>query len=492
MMPASERDPVVFDLRPDREPAAVGPDDEPTGSGQASTAPSPGEDGPLPSWADNATTSDTGLRERESAPEPTVPGSPQAGATRAAGVPGTSGPAETDQDQGDTRDGEIGEDQGDDADDTTDTGDPNDPDDAGSGGLQTPAEYLAELASLHQIVFLGDLPGIRSHVEFLAEVLPDLYRAGVTNLAWEFTNSRAQDALDTLLTSRAWDARACADLFVDLMGIGFAYEQYASVLEAAWRLNHELDPAAPPFRVVGLGIPSYVEDPDLLDGRSAGELELRNWWMGGHHRDVTAFHMVNVLTAEVIRQGQRAVVYCDIGRSTTRVVEWVDGVGSVTPGTLLHHWMGEGVQRVVFHGVLGDSDATARVEALIAAAPDDVATLGIDLELSTLGNVALNTISVATPERRDGFRLADVADGYLYLGPRADWTPCDLIVDLITPANYRSVEARYRALDPSDVPYSLDQLEEVRVEGRDQLQARWPDLPAPPEDPPKRGRFKRR
>ena len=154
--------------------------------------------------------------------------------------------------------------------------------------------------------------------------------------------------------------------------------------------------------------------------------------------------------------------------------------------------MGEGVQRVVFHGVLGDAAATDRVEALIAAAPDDVMTLGIDLELSTLGNVALNDITAATAERHDGFRLADVADGYLYLGPRAEWTPCDLIPNLITPRNFADVEARYRALDPRDTPYTIEELDEVRVEGQGHLRARWPDLPVPPDDAPRRGRFRRR
>lgn len=369
-----------------------------------------------------------------------------------------------------------------------------DPDDDGddTGGLQSPAAYLAELCGLHQIVLLGDNVGVRQHIELLAEMLVDLYEAGVTNLAWEFTNSRAQEDLDRLTTSVEWDERLCADLFVDLLGVGFAYREYAEVLRAVWRLNRSRPPGAPAFRVVALGVPSYVEDPELLDGRSAGELELRNWWMGGHYRDLTAFHMANVLTTEVIRRGRRALVYCDAARTTTRLVQWDDGLATTSVGNLLHRWMGEGVQRVVFHGAIHDTASIERVEALIEAAPEDVSSLGIDLELSTLGNVGVTDVVGSTDGSQTSFRLRELADGYLFVAPRREWLACRLLEDLVTPANFIDVEARYRALDPRDEPYSLDELEEVRVEGQALLSNAWPQLPEPEEEPVKKGRFRRR
>ncbi len=359
-------------------------------------------------------------------------------------------------------------------------------------GLLSPVEYLAEICGLHQIVLLGDRPGVAEHLTVLAQALPALHAAGVTTLAWEYTNTRSQDALDALVTATEWNDRNCADLFVDLLGIGFAYREYASVLRAAWQLNRSLGDGQQPLRVVGLGIPSYVEDPALLDGRSAGELELRNWWMGGHYRDVTAFHMANVLTAEVLRTGERALVYLDVQRTATRLVEWVDGLSTATVGRLLHNWMGEGVQRVLFHGSVDDGAAIERVEALVAAAPEKVEQLGIDLELSTLGNVGVTGITGSLDGESSSFRLRDIADGYLYVAPLEQWTRCELIPDLVTPQNFADVEARYRALDPRPEPYTLDELEAVRDEGRELLSARWPTLPTPEEPPTRRGRFRRR
>ncbi|MDG2113568.1 MAG: hypothetical protein P8N02_13260, partial [Actinomycetota bacterium] len=280
---------------------------------------------------------------------------------------------------GNTDDGATTEEAGDDsADDTT--------------PLQGPSQYLTELCGLHQVVLLGDQTGVSQHVRTVADAIASLYAAGVRHLAWEYTNSRVQADLDAVVTAEDWDERQCAELFVDLLGIGFAYGEYAEVVHAAWTVNSRRDPDAEPFRIIALGVPSYVEDPDLLDGRSAGELELRNWWMGGHYRDLTAFHMANVLTNEVLRHGGRVLVYCDAARTPTRLVQWLDGLATTTLGNLLHRWMGEGVQRVLFHGAVDDAAAIERVEALIDAAPEDVEALGIDLKLSTLGNVGVSDV----------------------------------------------------------------------------------------------------
>ncbi len=451
-----EREPTVFDLQDseigavDPEPAEEAPDeahlDDLGGDGSVELA---GDDpGELP--ADGSAELDESTESAESAP----PADPQ--------------------------DGE-------------ETTDPND--DAAADeptGLLTPEDYLAELCGLHQVVLVGDVAGVAEHVSTIAGALRSIHSAGITNFAWEFTNSRAQDRLDQLVMAATWDDRLCADLFVDLLGVGFSYQEYADVLHAAWELNASLSPDATPLRVVGLGIPSYVEDPDLLDGRSAGELELRNWWLGGHYRDITAFHMANVLTSQVLRKGERVLVYCEAPRTVTRLIEWINGSPTITLGQLLHRWMGEGVQRVVFHGAIDDGEAIERVEALIDAAPEDVGTLGIDLELSTLGNVGVTSVVGSTDGEQTTFRLRDLADGYIFVAPRESWTPCGLIPDLITPANFVDIEARYRALDPRDDRYTLDDLERVRHDGVAALPAGWPSLPEPDEPEEKKRRFRRR
>lgn len=363
----------------------------------------------------------------------------------------------------------------------------------GAGALLSPEEYLAEISARCQIVLLGDQIGVRQHLNFLAGSLAELADAGITNLAWEFTNTRSQDALDALIAAPEWNDQACSDLFVDLLGIGFGYREYGDVLRAVWEHNsaeRSRSSDQRPIRVVALGLPSYVEDPNLLDGRSAGELSLRNWWLGGHYRDVSAFHVANVLTSEVLRRGERAVVYMNVGATTTRLVEWADGVPATTPGNLLHRWMGDGCRRVVLHGTVADTAATQRVEELVAQSPEarghNAVRFGLDLAASTLGSVAVSAVRGTIDGSSTSLRLRDVAEGYIYLGPREDWEPCTLIEDLLTPKSLPAAEARYRALDPRPKPYSADELEAVRRAGQQELLDAWPPLPEPPEEPKRR------
>ncbi|WP_428121766.1 hypothetical protein [Candidatus Poriferisodalis sp.] len=371
-------------------------------------------------------------------------------------------------------------------------------DESSSTALPSPESYLADICGGHQIVFLGDQIGVQQHLSFLAGAFAELADAGVTILAWEFTNSRSQSALDELLAASEWDERACCDLFVDLLGAGFGYQEYAEVLRAAWEHNaaeRKRSSDQRPIRVVALGLPSYVEDPQLLDGRSAAELGLRNWWLGGHYRDMSAFHAASVLTNEVLRQGERALVYMNVTATTTKLIEWADGVPTASAGNLLWRWMRDGCRRVLFHGVIADTAATQRVEDLVAQSPEvrgrAGVRFGLDLAASPLGSVAAASVRGTIDGSGTGLRLRDIADGYIYLGPREEWSPCTLIGDLLTGENFDSAEARYRALDPRPEPYSRDELEAVRRTGQQELSEAWPPLPEPPEET-KRRRFGRR
>lgn len=360
-------------------------------------------------------------------------------------------------------------------------------------GLASPVDYLVASAQNHQIVMLGDRRGVGEHLAIVRDAVGPLYRAGVRHLGWEFTNSRRQDDLDELTLAESWNRSQAIELFVDLLGVGHGYEDYLAIIEAVWSENSTRPDDWPPFRLVALGLPTYVEDPNLLDGRSAGETSLRNWWMGGHYRDVSSWHMANTITAEILRHGERAVIYADATRTNTRFVEWVDGIASLGPGNLLYNWMGGGIARVLFHGAPDDDDALARIEQLVAASPDPETSFGLDLDTSTLGNIRLHDLtgSLGTSHRR--LDLGDIADGYLFVQPREDWTPAQLIEDFLGPTTIEVAERSYRALDPRTTPYTLDELEAVRSEGRYSLAEEWPGVPTGPEDaePPPKRRFRR-
>ncbi len=354
---------------------------------------------------------------------------------------------------------------------------PDPPVNTRSGGLADPVDYVVASCLNHQIVMLSDQRGVSQHLRFVADLVPELHRAGVNDLAWEFTNTRRQDDLDRLTTGPRWDRELCNDLFVDLMGVGHGYREYGEILEAVWRHNSRLGEDQEPFRVVALGLTSYVEDPDLLEGRSAADTELRDWWMGGHYPDITSRHMANVLTTEVIQRGRRALVYGDWERTSTRVVLWEEDIPFVSAGRLLRNWMAEGVKGLMLHGALADDFSLRKAEELIEASPDPEEVFGIDLDRSTLGDVRVHDIEGCTTGARNLLTLSDLADGYIHLVPRAAWEVAELTEDLLRPANLAEAERRHRALLPRDQPYSMEELEESRREGRRAMAASWPSLP---------------
>jgi|TARA_B110000495_G_scaffold144529_1_gene127460 hypothetical protein len=216
--------------------------------------------------------------------------------------------------------------------------------------------------------------------------------------------------------------------------------------------------------------------------------------MGGHYRDMTAFHMINVLTNEVLRHGQRVVVYANADQTTTNFIQWVDGLATTTLGNLLHRWMGEGVQRVLFHGAISEGALNKRVEDLIATSPEKPDNFGIKLDASTLGNVAVNELTGSYDGVETSFRLRDLANGYVYLAKVEDWQPSTLTENFLNSSNYVSVESRYRALDPQEDRYSMKELEAVRREGQERLNESWPSISQDDSEPvaPKKGFFRRR
>tara|TARA_B100001142_G_scaffold305405_1_gene334351 strand:- start:745 stop:1218 length:474 start_codon:yes stop_codon:yes gene_type:complete len=156
--------------------------------------------------------------------------------------------------------------------------------------------------------------------------------------------------------------------------------------------------------------------------------------------------------------------------------------------------MGEGVQRVLFHGAISEGALNKRVEDLIATSPEKPDNFGIKLDASTLGNVAVNELTGSCDGVETSFRLQDVANGYLYLANVKDWKPCLLSENFLNSSNYVSIEARYRALDPRESHYSMKELETVRREGQAGLKENWPSISQDDEVPvaSKKGFFRRR
>src|SRR5260370_33899466 len=122
--------------------------------------------------------------------------------------------------------------------------------------FQSPEEYVASKFKNHDLVLLGEeAHGVRQNLLFLHKLIPRLYEAGILNVGYEMILSDEQPEVDKLLNAETYDeTKALTLLFHWDEQYGWAYQEYADVLRAAWTLNHALPKGARRFRIVGTDI----------------------------------------------------------------------------------------------------------------------------------------------------------------------------------------------------------------------------------------------
>src|SRR6266853_534365 len=69
---------------------------------------------------------------------------------------------------------------------------------------ERPEDYIVRQFTTHDIIFLGEMHGVRQNLEFLQQLLPRLYAAGVFNLGYEFSVYKDQPKIDRLLASTTY------------------------------------------------------------------------------------------------------------------------------------------------------------------------------------------------------------------------------------------------------------------------------------------------
>ena len=168
---------------------------------------------------------------------------------------------------------------------------------------QSPEKYVISKFEQYDYVFLGEYHRNKQDVDFVASLIPDLYKNGIRNIAYEFYAYAIQTTVDSLLTAKEWDEK----LLYHTMskggyGIAWGYTEYLNLFEKVWKFNQTLDPNQPKFRVVLLGYEYYPCKKGLER-------------FGGHDPDV--FH-ADVLEKEVIAKQEKALIYCGMHHAFTR------------------------------------------------------------------------------------------------------------------------------------------------------------------------------
>lgn len=181
-------------------------------------------------------------------------------------------------------------------------------------GLE-PVNYVSNLFSSHEIVFVGhNLPSRKTGL-FLQQLIPAVNKAGVYLLGIEWACMDDQSLLDELVNADQFDEGiARSALFRWGLRYHFAFVEYLDILRAVWAVNRTQASGSAPFRIVALDydidIEAVTDNADLLSPYA---------WEHLRPRGPASKHMADVLLTEFVRHGHKALVLTKTGNALTRM-----------------------------------------------------------------------------------------------------------------------------------------------------------------------------
>ncbi|MEY4078912.1 MAG: hypothetical protein RIS80_681, partial [Actinomycetota bacterium] len=145
--------------------------------------------------------------------------------------------------------------------------------------LHSSQATVLEQFKTNQVVLLGERHGIAENLEFIAKLVPDLWRIGVRNIALEFFATENQAKSDALFE----------------YNVGWPFVEYQSIHKAVWEFNRA---SKADMRVLH---PSYIYDWTKWTGvRSEDAMQ------GVFHRGHVNEHRATVI-ADAVGRGEKVL-----------------------------------------------------------------------------------------------------------------------------------------------------------------------------------------
>ncbi len=301
-----------------------------------------------------------------------------------------------------------------------------------------PEDYVASKFRDHDIVFIGEHHFVKHDVELIRDLIPVIYRRGVTDLGIEFGCYELQAEADALVTAPEYDEGRARRLMFQ-WGSYWPYVEYLALYRAAWDLNRSLPPGAPKFRIVGL---DYRPRWDLLE-------EGMSWkvWRKIFHKGGRDEHMAGVVLSEFVKKGRKALVYAGQHHASTRFAfpaydfarRRVSGFDSQTMGRRVSRALGARAFNICLHYPWETIDGPNSYDYPLEGAVDALMAgfepkrVGFDVKGSPFGR--LRDRKAVYAAARHKFAFEDFCDGYVFQRPFAEYESCAVDPLFITNEN---------------------------------------------------------
>jgi len=314
-----------------------------------------------------------------------------------------------------------------------------------------PEDYVISKFKDHDVVFLGEFHRIRHDVEFVQNLIPRLYQAGVFTLAIEFARREDQPLIDQLLNGATYDESLARQIAFNQY-VFWGYQEYVDIYKAAWKLNQQLPKNKRRFRILGVNC-----SPDWSLVQKQEDLENNPEVMTKVWRGCGETQWGKVILDEVVAKGEKALVYSGMHHAFTQyrqplyntATHGFAGFGDVRMGNYVYNAIGKRAITICLHAVWISSEgydapdvyaADGYIDAAMAKVAPAITRVGFDTIGTPFGDLP-GTTSIYKYGYKD-FVLSTFCDGYIYQGPLSAYEGVTPIKDFINEANLATAQAQ--------------------------------------------------
>ncbi|WP_178990614.1 alpha/beta hydrolase [Winogradskyella schleiferi] len=305
-------------------------------------------------------------------------------------------------------------------------------------GLE-PSEYIINKFGDKSLILLGEDHVVKNNLNFVAQIIPKLYKAGVYNIGMEFGAYEKQKELDNLILGENFDAQVSRDLMF-FYNVGWPYQEYQDILKAAWAFNNTLPENSKKFRIVNI---SYQYDWTAYNGS-------REDMSGVFHKGEVNQFRKEVIINEILEKGEKGLILCGLPHAFTKYSQGVkDAKGnctyrSVSLGNLLLDKYKDQVFSIFLHGPIYNfpnespfflSPANGEIENVFKLMSNE--PLGFDLGKSPIGKLKEDSWF---SNCYNDFTIGDLFDGYIFLVPFQKMEDCTIDEDFFKNKSWNEIK----------------------------------------------------
>lgn len=179
----------------------------------------------------------------------------------------------------------------------------------------TPNEYIVQKFKTHDVIFLGENHFIKEQVEFVKNLIPDLYENGIYYLGTEFLNYNDTKLVNRLITDSIYDETLAEQISFN-SGWEWGFKEYLDIYKEAWKLNQSLPESAPKFKIFGIQETidfSYIkseedyQNPEIMAKVFSGSSQFKE----------EEGYSAHAIQKEVLDNHQKALIHCGIHHAFT-------------------------------------------------------------------------------------------------------------------------------------------------------------------------------